>query len=91
MIPLSTMHQRVVRVYGKAKEYDCVECGKQAHDWANIHGRDRDLIDSYQPMCKSCHGYYDNGFLSRERAKRFDKLVADQRERLARTGTREVD
>ena len=68
-------HDRVVRAKGKAKDFRCVRCGSQAQDWAYDHSDPDERIvpeglrsagspyslnvDSYIPMCKSCHKKYD--------------------------------
>jgi hypothetical protein len=66
-------HQRVHRVRGKASTHACVDCGKPAYHWAYKHDDPDELmgmtpsglrpyslnIDSYQPMCVSCHKVFD--------------------------------
>jgi hypothetical protein len=56
----SAKHKRVSRTRGAARNYPCAdECGRQAMDWALIHGRDGRDPDSYRPLCRSCHMVYD--------------------------------
>lgn len=57
-------HRRNVAERGKAKLRKCVLCAragidKQAHDWAHVHGTDPDDVMNYVPLCKKCHGRYD--------------------------------
>ena len=74
MIGYSAVHQRIIREYGKASDYACIDCGDYARDWAYMHD-DPDAItsyatgsyghaysldpDSYQPLCRSCHLKFD--------------------------------
>lgn len=60
MVSYITKHERVYKAKGKAKEHKCIECGRSAQEWAQIHGTTGDHIDDYQPMCCSCHQKYDN-------------------------------
>lgn len=74
-------HARVVRVRGSASEYACVDCGKPAVDWAQIHGTDgTDPHEHYQPRCRFCHRVYDTDQASRGEdhylARRSDEEVA---------------
>ena len=59
--PNRGMHMLVERRRGKAKEYVCVEGGDHhtAHDWAHMHGTDREDYNNYQPMCRKHHNEYD--------------------------------
>ena len=51
---------RVRSKYGNAKDYNCAFCyGRQARDWAWLHGTDREEVTSYVPLCKPCHNSYD--------------------------------
>lgn len=68
-------HIRVRNAKGRARDFGCVGCGKQAQDWAYNHcdpdervvpeglrsaGSPYSLdVDSYVPMCKSCHKKFD--------------------------------
>lgn len=55
----SSMHDWVRRKKGKASNYKCAYCEKQARDWANIdHKVSRDLED-YMPLCRKCHIKFD--------------------------------
>ena len=49
------LHDRLVRVRGKASSHTCV-CGEPAHDWAfdEPEGHSTDL-SRYAPLCRSCH------------------------------------
>lgn len=52
-------HDRVRKQRGVAKSHLCVECGKQARDWAQTHGTTGLEVAHYRPMCHSCHFRYD--------------------------------
>jgi len=65
----STRHWRVVQARGKAREYDCVRCGRQAQEWSQIHGKSGESPNHYRPMCCSCHQKYDNHWSAETRAK----------------------
>lgn len=63
------VHRRVMRAKGKAREYPCYLCGKDAEQWAldhscsstyveEIDGKDWIYsldIDDYYPLCRACH------------------------------------
>lgn len=66
---LLTLHKRLHRRYGKAKERQCVKCPKQALDWANITGNYTDKIEDYAAMCRSCHEKMDYTEERRERTR----------------------
>jgi hypothetical protein len=54
-------HRAVQRKYGKAADYNCTFCfGRQAAEWAWLHGQDADNPESYVPLCHSCHTDYDH-------------------------------
>lgn len=53
------MHRKVAKERGKAKEHKCVNCGKQAYDWARLKGNNGRSIYNFDPMCRSCHVKYD--------------------------------
>lgn len=55
----TTVHARISRYRGKASEYECVDCSKQAIDWSWIHDTDHVNIYNYEPRCRKCHGRYD--------------------------------
>lgn len=50
-----TRHRRLKKARGRAKEYGCISCPKQAFDWAQKHGTDGESPEDYDPMCRSCH------------------------------------
>ena len=56
------IHSRIVAARGKASEYGCVDCDKQAHDWAHIYGTGRSDINNYEPKCRSCHVAVDGNW-----------------------------
>ncbi len=61
LIGNKAMHARIVKNHGKAKNYKCVDCGKQAEEWSNIKDHIyTDKIEDYLPRCKKCHRKYDN-------------------------------
>jgi hypothetical protein len=68
-------HTRVVRLWGKACLYPCINCGRRARDWAydgtdptgqGIKRRYSIWPEFYMPMCHKCHMRLDgprgNGF-----------------------------
>ena len=53
------LHSWVKRQKGKASNYKCEHCGRQAGDWSNIdHNYYRDIND-FVALCHSCHKKYD--------------------------------
>lgn len=53
-------HKRVYRARGPARDQACVDCGKPAREWSQIHGTDgTDEFEHYMPRCRSCHDSYD--------------------------------
>lgn len=64
-------HVRVAQEFGRAREHQCVDCGRPAHHWSYTHTDDDPLIDGptglpysldtvhYEPRCASCHARYD--------------------------------
>jgi Recombinase len=59
-----TRHWRVADRRGSARLLKCVHCadlgtGKQAYDWACLHGRDGVDPMDYIPLCRKCHIAYD--------------------------------
>lgn len=55
-----TLHQRVERRRGKAREYQCVRCPERALDWAQVHDTDgQDPWGHFMPLCRKCHRHYD--------------------------------
>ncbi len=59
-----TLHKRIHRKYGAAKNYDC-ECGKKAHDWSCENGNYTDNIKDYKPRCRSCHVKKDQNWIKK--------------------------
>ena len=58
-------HHRVWTKYGKAADYNCAFCyGRQAAEWAWLHGTDPESPRSYVPLCHSCHVAYDHAIRS---------------------------
>jgi NAD-dependent SIR2 family protein deacetylase len=56
------MHAWIYKQKGKAKNYKCVDCGKQAIDWSNKNHSYRRVLEDYFPRCRSCHKIYDKKF-----------------------------
>lgn len=66
------VHHWLLLHRGRASEYACTACGKQARDWAYDH-EDPDARydmydgvfspdpDHYLPFCRSCHKWFDKG------------------------------
>lgn len=66
----SGAHQRVGRIKGLAKGFDCVDCGGSAQEWSytgdspDEQENDEGLTysvdpDYYEPRCVACHRAYD--------------------------------
>lgn len=64
------VHSRLYRRYGMARDFQCVECGGAALDWAyqysssdeqiDQHGQKwSENLDDYAPMCRRCHINFD--------------------------------
>lgn len=53
------MHARLREARGSATTYRCVDCGRQAEQWAWVHDEDPCDFDNYVPMCRPCHKRYD--------------------------------
>jgi hypothetical protein len=54
------LHDRLRQARGSATAHQCVgECGRQARQWAWLHGEDPYDFSNYVPMCYSCHQRYD--------------------------------
>src|SRR5690625_1375613 len=66
-----TIHTRLYRSRGYAREHSCVGCGRQALDWAYQYSAGPDELvsptgrrysnsmDDYAPMCRKCHSRFD--------------------------------
>jgi len=59
------VHQRLYRIRGSAKDYDCA-CGRVAAQWAYVGPREPGQrqphsadLSLYEPMCVSCHKRFD--------------------------------
>lgn len=52
-------HIEVKNKRGKASEYLCVDCDKQARDWSHTHSTPYDDVRNYKPRCSHCHHIYD--------------------------------
>ena len=70
----SAMHYRVRKASGRAAEYDCVDCGGEAHEWSYSNsgveevegpsGQGYDCkysldVSQYEPRCVPCHRTFD--------------------------------
>jgi hypothetical protein len=53
------VHYEWGRVYGEPSNYICEFCDNDAKVKGWIHGKDPHNINSYVPMCRSCHNKYD--------------------------------
>ena len=52
------LHKRLKQQKGRARDYKCHDCEKQALDWSNVSHEYID-IDDFVPRCRSCHTRYD--------------------------------
>lgn len=64
-------HARIVRLYGRAADHACVDCGDCAEEWSYDHECSNERHDDvrgpysmnperYDPRCKSCHRRFDD-------------------------------
>ena len=65
------MHEWVKRHKGKAVEYICEHCGKQASEWSNVDHSYKRKLEDYTPLCSSCHKIYDIKHNGRQKRKSF--------------------
>lgn len=71
------LHRRVRETRGHASGHDCVRCGRQAREWAQIHTEDGlDIWADYVPMCHSCHRRYD---ITAETRVKLSQLMTPER------------
>jgi len=70
----AAIHKRLMRKRGKAAEFECVDCGRQAIEWSYNNRDPHEVvaedhgwvlawsldIDNYDPRCRSCHRLFDN-------------------------------
>lgn len=68
-------HYAVRKTHGKASEYMCEHCERDACDWALIHGKNLSDINGYMPLCRSCHYKYDKASIS-EKKKDIGKAIS---------------
>lgn len=70
-----TVHNRMTKQFGSARNYECVDCGEQALQWSYNGGDPKELVQRtgpsntplaysadpsyYSPRCKRCHLEYD--------------------------------
>jgi len=52
-------HGWIYRQKGKAKDYKCIFCGKQAQHWANIDHTYKRVLEDYISLCVKCHARFD--------------------------------
>ncbi len=55
----AAQHKEVNKERGPAYRHNCVDCGKQAIEWSQIHGSDGWDPDNFEPRCIPCHRTYD--------------------------------
>jgi HNH endonuclease len=67
-------HYRVVKLWGKARQYPCISCGSPARDWAydgmdptgeGVKWKYSIWPEFYMPMCHQCHLGRDRDVLGR--------------------------
>ena len=60
-LSIKNVHDRIIRKFGKASRYKCIDCKKQARDWSNNDRKKYTLnFERYKPRCTFCHRKYDN-------------------------------
>ena len=60
-----TLHKRLHRKYGPAKQFKCFDCKKIAKDYSNETGKYTDRIEDYVPRCRSCHVKKDKNWIKK--------------------------
>lgn len=56
------VHAWLWKIKGKASDYKCVDCNKQARDWSNKNHSYKRKLSDYEPRCIKCHRQYDIKF-----------------------------
>ncbi len=70
----AAIHKRLMRSRGRASEFFCVDCGKQAAEWSYNNRDPHEIVamdhgwvlawsldmTNYDPRCRSCHRLFDN-------------------------------
>ncbi len=74
-----TLHKRLSRKHGKAKDRKCAKCPNQANDWANVTGNYTDDIRDYLPLCRSCHVKLDYTEKRRKQTSKISKEMWEKR------------
>ena len=69
-ITYHSLHRRLRKARGSAKNYQCIACDRPACGWAQLHGEDPSDFGNYVPMCRSCHAKYDTYPETREKWRR---------------------
>lgn len=73
VVTIDAIHRRLKSLWGPARQYPCIECGKQARDWAydgtdptqclGLKGGTKlwysQFPEFYMPLCKKCHNSFD--------------------------------
>lgn len=52
-------HIRINRIRGKARNFNCIDCGDDAIEWSWVHDSDPLDVNNYEPRCRKCHVRYD--------------------------------
>lgn len=91
-----TVHVRLLRTRGPARNYQCVDCGNAAREWSYNHaefGRYSDDLDNYDPRCRACHVKFDRQRLrdATEPLKAEVKHAVAQRDRARRHDDRNTE
>lgn len=55
-----TLHRRIHRKHGPAKNHKCADCDNQAIDWSLNGSVYTDNVEDYSPRCRSCHVRFDD-------------------------------
>jgi NAD-dependent SIR2 family protein deacetylase len=56
----STLHKRLVKARGPAKNQPCSNCSAVAAEWALVHDKTGQNPNDYVPLCRKCHQKYDD-------------------------------
>lgn len=81
---LLTLHKRIHRKYGSAKNYPCEKkCGRQAMDWALVGEKYSDKREDYIPLCRKCHIALDKHWSKVDHSHH--KIIRDSKGRIKTT------
>lgn len=57
------LHTWIRKYKGKAAEFKCIDCSKQAEEWSNFDHSWKRVLEDYDSRCRKCHKRYDKEVL----------------------------